>query len=130
MKREHQLRSRWRNGPVRPDLQLFGIFQDIDRHFVIMFEELLAVRAKRLHTARGVRRLCGPICFQVESAFVNDAKERLALVETMPAEHRFATELGDLAELIQDKIFETVGTHAPRTFRCSPVDVDRSSMAA
>lgn len=95
-----------------------------------MFERVVRLGTERAHAARAIERLSHGVGFEIQPAFVNDSEERLALVETMPAEHRFADELGDLAELIQDKLFETVATHAPRTFRRSSVDVDRSSLAA
>ena len=51
VKRKGQLEARRSDGQERPDRQLFGI-QNIDRHFVILCEPLLAIGSKGLHAAR------------------------------------------------------------------------------
>ena len=99
-KTEGQLEARRSDGQERPDRQLFGILQNIDRHFVTCVEPLLAIGSKGLHAARRIVRLGHPGGLQVQTAFVNDSKERVALIETMPAEHGVAPQLGNLPELV------------------------------
>jgi hypothetical protein len=91
-----------------PGSEVFGRFQDLDRHFVIIFQRLFGIGLEGLHASVSVKTHCGLIGFEEEPGPMNNAEEYAVSIKPISPEHGAAGEAAEIGQLIQDEVFETV----------------------
>lgn len=109
-------------GLTSPSIELVRVFQDLDRNLVVIFESLSG-RGREWLTSSGVVEGCSHlICFEVESALVNDAEEGVLSVQPVSTEHGAAGYAVQITELIHHEVLESVGLrcHGSLTEVCVP----------
>ena len=92
--------------------QTFVIFQNIDWNFAVILQNLFFRRRKNRRVMFQVFRQGAGMGFKVEPPIEHDAKKLLAGIQTITAEHAFATQAIEGGELLKDEITEGVGDHS------------------
>jgi hypothetical protein len=95
-------------GQLSPYRQFFRILQDVHGDFVIGLEDLFGVGSEWFHLAFAISWRRGRIRLEIEPAPMDDAEEHPTTVQPVSAEHGAAGQAGQLAELIQYEVSESV----------------------
>src|SRR6266853_1613945 len=99
---------------VGPGGELLAVFQRFGRHLEIFDRHgapglLVSERPHAPLNVGRARLLVGP---KIEPSVHQNREETVRLVQAVSAEHGFGTQFGERAELVQDKLFERLISHA------------------
>lgn len=94
------------NCVIGPYSQRVGIFDDIHRNFIIIFEGLFGRWPERFHAPLFVTFFGCVIRLKINPAFINNAEELPVRVNSVSAEHAPGLEVPNLVQLIQNKILK------------------------
>src|SRR5688500_13788897 len=89
-----------------PSGQSLAVVEYFGGNFVIGLQGLFRARFEGAAVAGGVVAYGRRGGFEVELAFVDDGEEGVVAVEAVCAEHGTALEAGEVAELVEDEVFE------------------------
>src|SRR5215510_13256702 len=109
-------------GLTSPDRQLSRIFQDTHRDFIVVLEGLFGVGSEWLHLTLAISWCRGRIRFEIEPALLDDAEEHPITVQPISAEHGAASQVLQIAKLIQHEVPESIvlRPHRSLTKVCVP----------
>lgn len=96
------------NSPLGPLRQVVAVLDYFHWHLIVALERLFGVGPKRFHLALSVFRDGRFVDFKIQTALVDNAEKRFVLIKAVAAEHAPRLDIVQIAQLIQNKIFERI----------------------
>lgn len=91
---------------MRPVDKSLRLINDLDRDFEVILERLSGVWMEGFHAAFDINRARSAVRFEVQPPLEDDAEERPAAIQAVPAEHGAVGHALESAELVNNEVLE------------------------